>query len=142
MLEFFGVLRDFQPGTIRTYQIEAESKNVSGNSVLIPRLQGENMQSILRIFQGIAPLAGAPEQVFETTATAAGTSATPATGAGSGTTPDATSPEPAAPSPAASSPTSSSSRHQRPTGRASPTRIARSTSRHRRQWSTRDPTRT
>jgi LCP family protein required for cell wall assembly len=69
MLEFFGVLRDFDPGTISTYQIEATPQNISGNAVLVPQLEGKNMQSILRIFQGIAPLASAPEQVFETTTT-------------------------------------------------------------------------
>ena len=69
MLEFFGVLRDFQPGTIRTYQIEAVGQMISGNDVLVPRLEGENMRAILHIFQGIAPLAAAPEQVFESTTT-------------------------------------------------------------------------
>lgn len=69
MLEFFGVLRDFEPGTIHTYQIEATPEMISGNSVLVPRIKGENMQAILRIFQGIAPLAAAPEQVFESTTT-------------------------------------------------------------------------
>jgi LCP family protein required for cell wall assembly len=72
MLEFFGVLRDFDPGSISTYQIEATPQNISGNAVLVPRLDGENMQSILHIFQGIAPLASAPEQVFETTTTTTG----------------------------------------------------------------------
>ena len=76
MLEFFGVLRDFNPGAIHTYQVEATPQNISGNAVLIPQLKGENMQAILRIFQGIAPLAGAPEQVFETTTTAAAADAT------------------------------------------------------------------
>jgi LCP family protein required for cell wall assembly len=71
MFELFGVLRDFNPGAINTYQIEAKPQNISGNAVLIPQLKGENMQAILRIFQGIAPLAGAPEQVFATSTTVA-----------------------------------------------------------------------
>jgi LCP family protein required for cell wall assembly len=69
MLEFAGVLRDVDPGSIRTYQIEASGMMVSGNSVLDPRIKGDNMQAILAIFKGEAPLAGAPEQTFETTVT-------------------------------------------------------------------------
>ena len=69
LLGFAGVLRDVDPATISTYQIEASRLIVSGNDVLEPKIKGENMQSILRIFQGIDPLAGHPEQVFETTTT-------------------------------------------------------------------------
>lgn len=73
MLEFVGVLRNFEPGGIASYQIQARGANVSGNSVLIPEIQGDNMQAILAIFRGEAPLAGAPAQVFDTTTTAAPT---------------------------------------------------------------------
>ena len=73
MLEFFGVLRNFDPGSIATYQIEATGANVGGNSVLIPKINGDNMQAILAIFKGEASLAAAPEQVFETTTTVAST---------------------------------------------------------------------
>ncbi|MCX6519497.1 MAG: LCP family protein [Actinobacteria bacterium] len=73
MLEFVGVLRNFEPGGIATYQIEAEGANVGGNSVLLPRINGDNMQAILAIFKGEAELAGAPVQVFDTTTTAAPT---------------------------------------------------------------------
>ena len=71
MLEFVGVLRNFDPGSIATYQIEAEGAMISGNSVLLPRINGENMQSILAIFRGEASLSAAPEQVFDTTTTEA-----------------------------------------------------------------------
>lgn len=73
MLEFVGVLRNFDPGSIASYQIEATGANIGGNSVLIPKINGENMQSILAIFKGEASLAAAPEQVFETTTTVAPT---------------------------------------------------------------------
>ena len=69
MLEFAGVLRDFEPGGIATYQIEAVGDKIGGASVLIPKIKGDNMQAILKIFRGEAPLAGAPEQVFDTTTT-------------------------------------------------------------------------
>jgi LCP family protein required for cell wall assembly len=67
MLEFAGILADFEPGEIATYQIESYGDMIGSNSVQRPRIKGENMQAILNIFRGVAPLAGAPEQVFETT---------------------------------------------------------------------------
>jgi LCP family protein required for cell wall assembly len=83
MLEFAGVLKDVDPAGISTYQIEASRLIVSGNDVLEPKVKGENMKSILAIFRGEAPLAGAPEQTFESTTTSSTTSTTltPAPGA-------------------------------------------------------------
>jgi LCP family protein required for cell wall assembly len=69
MLKFAGVMRDVQPKGIKTYQIEAGRLIVSGNDVLQPHLDGENMKAILAIFQGHAALASAPNQVFDTTTT-------------------------------------------------------------------------
>lgn len=69
MLEFAGVLRDVDPSSINTYQIEGAGTMINGNAVLEPRIKGDNMKAILAIFQGTAPLASAPEQVFETTTT-------------------------------------------------------------------------
>jgi hypothetical protein len=76
MLRFAGVLSDVDPAGIRTYQIEAGRLIVSGNDVLEPRIKGDNMKAILAIFRGEAPLAGAPEQAFETTTTVAEPSTT------------------------------------------------------------------
>ncbi|MDO8361282.1 MAG: LCP family protein [Actinomycetota bacterium] len=87
MLEFAGVLRDIDPKGIRTYQVEASRLIVSGNDVLEPKIKGDNMVAILAIFQGVAPLAGAPEQEFATTTTvSAPGDSTPGTG-GSDTVP-------------------------------------------------------
>ena len=61
MLEFAGILTDFEPGEIATYQIESYNDTISGNAVLVPRIKGDNMQAILAIFKGEAPLAGAPD---------------------------------------------------------------------------------
>ncbi|MEI8239256.1 MAG: LCP family protein, partial [Actinomycetota bacterium] len=69
MLKFAGVMRDVQPKGIKTYQIEAGRLIVSGQDVLQPYLDGDNMKAILAIFQGRAPLASAPNQVFATTTT-------------------------------------------------------------------------
>ena len=70
MLEFAGVLRSLDPNAIASYQIESTSQNVSGQSVQIPQTKGENMQAILAIFRGEAPLAAAPDQIFESTTSA------------------------------------------------------------------------
>lgn len=67
MLQFAGVLRHVDPTSIRTYQIEATEVIVQGQSMLNPLLKSANMKAILAIFQGTAPLAGAPDQVFTST---------------------------------------------------------------------------
>ena len=69
MIQFVGVVRDVAAASIRTYQIEATGRTISGNAVLIWNKDSQSMKAILDIFQGKAPLAGAPEQVFETTST-------------------------------------------------------------------------
>ena len=51
-------MRDVKAATIRTYQIEATGKIISGSDVLIWHKNSENMQAILNIFRGLAPLAG------------------------------------------------------------------------------------
>jgi LCP family protein required for cell wall assembly len=79
MLEFAGILSDFEPGSLMTYQIEADGENIGGNSVLVPDIDGENMQLILSMFRGGAPLAEAPEQVFDTTSTTSDPDAPPST---------------------------------------------------------------
>jgi LCP family protein required for cell wall assembly len=74
MLEFAGVVKGVDPAEITTYQIEARGTTIQGNSVLLPSLDGTNMQSVLSVFRGDATLADAPEQVFETTTTSVKTS--------------------------------------------------------------------
>jgi hypothetical protein len=67
MLEFAGVMSGVDPTQITTYQVEAQGKIIQGNSVLVPTIEGDNMQAILAIFRGQAILGDAIEQVFETT---------------------------------------------------------------------------
>ncbi len=69
MIEFVGVVKKVDPANIRTYQIEATGKIIQGNDVLIWHKNSKNMQAILDIFRGVAPLADAPEQQFEPTTT-------------------------------------------------------------------------
>ncbi len=71
ILSFAGVMRDINPLTIRTYQVESYGKVVGGVAVQIPKLNTDNMQAILALFLGTAPLAGAPDQVLTTTTIAA-----------------------------------------------------------------------
>jgi LCP family protein required for cell wall assembly len=74
MLEFAGVVKGIDPAEITTYQIEARGTTIQGNSVLLPSIDSSNMQAVLAVFRGDAALAGAPEQVFETTTTSVKTS--------------------------------------------------------------------
>ncbi len=62
ILELSGILQDSDPENITTYQIEARPATIQGNSVLEPRLGGDNMQSVLALFRGEISLAGRPEQ--------------------------------------------------------------------------------
>ena len=72
-LRFIGVLVRIEPTAVTTYQIEVARLLLPGADVLEPKLKGENMQAILAIFRGEAQIAGAPAQVFDTTATTSAT---------------------------------------------------------------------
>ena len=72
MLRFAGVMKNVATDTIRTYQIETYGKVIGGNSVLLQSSADINAQ-VLAIFQGVAPLAGAPVQDLTSTTVAAGT---------------------------------------------------------------------
>ena len=69
MIEFVGVVRKVTASAIRTYQIEATGKTISGSAVLIWHKDSPEMQAILNIFRGKAPLADAPGQQVEPAAT-------------------------------------------------------------------------
>ncbi len=65
MLEFAGVLSGVDPGEITTYQITANPRTIQGAAVLVPSLDGDNMQAILAVFRGEATLGDAPAQVLD-----------------------------------------------------------------------------
>jgi LCP family protein required for cell wall assembly len=65
ILEFSGVLQRSDPANITTYQIEARGTTIQGNSVLEPRLGGDNMQAVLQLFRGEVTLAERPEQIID-----------------------------------------------------------------------------
>ncbi len=52
MLDYVGLLAAQPPEGVSTFQIEGESVNVGGNSVLLPRLEGDNMRAVLALFRG------------------------------------------------------------------------------------------
>ena len=62
MLEFAGVIQNVNPANLHSYQIQVKSETRSGNAVLIPMLDTANMRAILAVFQGKAPLVGAPAE--------------------------------------------------------------------------------
>ncbi|MFK7919731.1 MAG: LCP family protein [Ilumatobacter sp.] len=62
VLELSGVLANTDPAAITTYQIEARGTTIQGNSVLEPRIGGDNMQAVLSLFRGEVTLAERPVQ--------------------------------------------------------------------------------
>jgi len=97
MLEFAGVMSGIDPASITTYQIEARPDVIQGNAVLVPRIDGDNMQAILSVFRGEATIADAPEQQFaDDTAGPASAESVPASVAE--TTPSVTTTAPSDPS--------------------------------------------
>ena len=60
LMEFAGVLRDVEPASIPTYQIEADGREIGGASVLEPRIDGDNMQAVLAMFRGETSLGRRP----------------------------------------------------------------------------------
>ena len=96
MLEFAGVLSGVDPSEITTYQINANPRNIQGAAVLVPAIEGDNMQAVLAVFRGEATLAEAPDQVLDTVAegTLAPSTAEPSTDDPStGPAPEAGTPE-------------------------------------------------
>ena len=62
MLQFAGIVKNLDPSNLRSYQIETRRATRAGQDILLPRLGGANMKSILAVFRGKAPLVGAPAQ--------------------------------------------------------------------------------
>lgn len=86
ILELALAMKDLDPATIRTYQIEGEGANVGGQSVIMPTLDSDSMMAILAVFRGEAFLASAPEE--PTTAPGTVASTTPGTGVSTSSVPE------------------------------------------------------
>jgi LCP family protein required for cell wall assembly len=70
MLQFAGVIRGLDENNLRSYQIEVKRETRSGSDVLIPKMTSNNMQAVLAVFRGRAPLLEAPKQAGQSTAQA------------------------------------------------------------------------
>lgn len=65
LLELAQAMRDLDPATMKTYQIEGVGKMINGNAVIEPNIKTDNMKAVLAVFQGLARLVDAPEQLFQ-----------------------------------------------------------------------------
>ena len=77
LLELAQAMRNLDPATLKTYQVEGSGKLINGQSVIEPKLETDTMEGVLAVFQGKARLVDAPEQLVE--APAPETSAPPST---------------------------------------------------------------
>ena len=89
MLELAQAMRDLDPDTMKTYQIEGTGKMINGNAVIEPDIDTKSMKAVLAVFRGEARLVDAPEQLVEdpnsTTTTTRAPSGTTTSVAGSTT---------------------------------------------------------
>lgn len=76
MLRFAGVMKNVDPQTIRTYQVEGTSAVHSNQAVLEPNLDSDHLQAILDMFRGVTSLTGAPAEEATTTTTGGATTST------------------------------------------------------------------
>jgi len=65
LLELAQAMRDLDPDTMKTYQIEGTGKMINGNSVIEPNIKSESMKAVLAVFKGEARLVDAPPQLVE-----------------------------------------------------------------------------
>lgn len=84
LLELAQAMRNLDPATLKTYQVEGLGKLINGQSVIEPKLKTDTMEGVLAVFQGKARLVDAPEQLVE--APTPETPAPPSTTRSSGST--------------------------------------------------------
>lgn len=65
LLELAQAMRNLDPATLKTYQVEGQGKLINGQSVIEPKLETDMMEGVLSVFQGKARLVDAPEQLVE-----------------------------------------------------------------------------
>jgi hypothetical protein len=80
-------MKNLDPSTMKTYQIEGLGKMVGELSVIEPRITTDNMKAVLAVFQGRARLLDAPEQIFEIATTTVAPTTTVASAPTVATTP-------------------------------------------------------
>ena len=77
ILDIATGMKNLDPSTMQTYQIEGKGTKIAGQSVIEPALDGENMKAVLAVFQGRARLVDAPDQIFAPTTTKPPVTTTP-----------------------------------------------------------------
>ncbi|KGA17025.1 hypothetical protein GM51_11310 [freshwater metagenome] len=87
LLELASAMKNLDPSTMKTYQIEGTGKMVGELSVIEPRITTDNMKAVLAVFQGRARLLDAPEQIFELVTTTVAPTTTVASATTVATTP-------------------------------------------------------
>ena len=87
LLELASAMKNLDPSTMKTYQIEGLGKMVGELSVIEPRITTDNMKAVLAVFQGRARLLDAPEQIFELVTTTVAPTTTVASATTVATTP-------------------------------------------------------
>ena len=90
LLELASAMKNLDPSTMKTYQIEGLGKMVGELSVIEPRITTDNMKAVLAVFQGRARLLDAPEQIFELVTTTVAPTTTVASATTVATTPAST----------------------------------------------------
>ena len=79
LLELANAMKNLDPSTMKTYQVEGTGKMVGELAVIEPRIKTDNMKAVLAVFQGRARLVDAPEQIFEAPTTTVARTTTVAT---------------------------------------------------------------
>ena len=90
LLELANAMKNLDPSTMKTYQVEGAGKMVGELAVIEPRIKTDNMKAVLAVFQGRARLLDAPEQIFELATTTLAPATTVATVTTVATTPAST----------------------------------------------------
>ncbi len=90
LLELANAMKNLDPTTMKTYQVEGTGKMVGELAVIEPRIKTDNMKAVLAVFQGRARLVDAPEQIFEAPTTTVARTTTVATATTLVTTPPST----------------------------------------------------
>jgi LCP family protein required for cell wall assembly len=90
LLKVASRLRSFDPAEVRTYRMDGKGTNIGGASVIVPNLDDQATQDVLKLFRGEATLAEVPAPDDTTSASsttpASSPSATPSDGTGPTTT--------------------------------------------------------
>ncbi len=60
ILELAGAMQEFDPNTVRTFQVEGRGVKKGNASVIEPTINSETMKQVLAVFRGEAHLADAP----------------------------------------------------------------------------------